>query len=67
MGQLTLAKTIADKPSAYSLGQMREAYAYLDKTRLNGGVRSSERAWNRLEKRLDCLRTEIHRRIEAGC
>lgn len=62
MGQLTLAKTMADNPAAYSLSQLRDAYTYLVALRSNGGVRNSERASEKLERRLAALQAEIDER-----
>lgn len=62
VGPLTLAKTIADAPSAYDPQQIASAFAYLVKTRANGGVRNSERAINKLERRLRALGDEFRRK-----
>ena len=61
-GSLTLAKTIADAPDRHSIDQMRGAREYLQQTSRNGGVRNSERAMARLDKRLDRLTAAIERR-----
>lgn len=63
MGQLTLAKSIADNPAAHSLDQLRDAYSYLAPLRSNGGVRNSERASAKLERRLAAITTEIEKRV----
>jgi hypothetical protein len=62
LGSLTLAKTIADNPDAHSVDQLRGAWGRLQRTSINGGVRNSERATARLQRRLDRLTAAIHRR-----
>ena len=59
---LTLAKTMADNPAAYSLSQLRDVYTYLVALRSNGGVRNSECASEKLERRLAALQAEIDER-----
>jgi len=56
---LALAKEIANNPRAYSLDQLRDAFDRLAKTRTNGGVRNSERASARLERRLAMIGAEM--------
>ena len=62
MDQLTLAKTIADNPDAHSMDQIRDAWLYLSKTRSNGGMRSSDRASTKLERRLARLLSALDAR-----
>lgn len=59
---LTRAKAAADNPDPYSLDELCDALAYLEKTRINGGVRNSERAQRRLEQRISSLTYAIERR-----
>lgn len=62
VGQLTISKEIADNPAAYAPDQIAKAFAYLSKTRANGGVRNSERASKKLERRLFALNDEFRRK-----
>ena len=53
--RLTRAKEIADAPGSFPVALLREAHARLARTLGNGGVRNSERASARLERRLAAL------------
>lgn len=53
--KLTDAKLIADRPKCFPLEQLREARDRLARTRRNGGVRNSERAGEKLERRIKRL------------
>lgn len=59
VGQLTLAKAAADNPATYAIDVLQDAKGYLERLRSNGGVRNSERAQARLERRIAALSTEI--------
>lgn len=63
---LTLAKIIADNPTAHTIDQLRDARSYLENTRRNGGVRKSERASARLEQRLTAIDAELSLRLGEG-
>ncbi len=63
MTSLTLAKSIADNPRAYSLDQLRGARDYLAPLLCNGGVINSERATRKLSLRLLAIDTEIRERL----
>lgn len=52
---LNEAKTIADNPEGRNAVLLSMAYRRLEVTKTNGGVRSSERATQRLKRRLQNL------------
>lgn len=58
---LTLARIVADNPTAYSIDQLRDAQVYLARL-LNGGGLRTERGWKRLERRVASLNAELNRR-----
>lgn len=64
---LTAAKLIAERPAAHSVADLGAALERLISTRSNGGVRNSERAQLRLERRIDALRAELLARGQGGC
>ena len=63
---LTSAKNVADQPWQHGLEALKAARVRLCATRANGGVRNSERAQARLEKRLDRLDKAIEVASEEG-
>jgi ubiquinone biosynthesis protein UbiJ len=52
---ITEAKAVADNPSGFTPEEWKAAHERLEKTKSNGGVRNSERATARLERRLGYL------------
>ena len=71
---LSEAKTIADAPAGRNAVLLSMAYKRLASTRTNGGVRQSERAMQRLDRRLENLRNAyadpfngmVFPRVEGG-
>lgn len=62
---LTWSKLVADRPADWSEDDLRRALAYLESTRSNGGVRNSERAMAKLERRLERLNEALATRHTA--
>lgn len=62
---LTEAKTIADAPVGRDAVILNMAYKRLEETLTNGGVRNSNRAINRLERRLENLRGALNANLDS--
>jgi len=56
---LAQAKIIADRPEGRELTELQNARAYLAPLLRNGGVKNSERATERLMRRIDSLDAAI--------
>lgn len=56
------AEAVADDPTNYTGSELSTALRRLRGTRSNGGVRNSERASVRLERRIAALQDELNHR-----